>query len=108
LQTKQLIELFKEAEFNLPKIGTVEEFQGQEFNVIILSTVRSNKKYLASDIKYTMGFISSPRRLNVSITRAKALMIIVGNPQLLYVDRCWRSVIKYCTDKGSFVGSSAK
>jgi RNA helicase armi len=107
-QTKQLIELFKEAEFNLPKIGTVEEFQGQEFNVIILSTVRSNKKYLASDIKYTMGFISSPRRLNVSITRAKALMIIVGNPQLLSVDRCWRSVIKYCTDKGSFVGSSAK
>ncbi|RZC38422.1 helicase Mov10l1 [Asbolus verrucosus] len=104
-QTKQLLDLFREAEFNIPKIGTVEEFQGQEYNVIIVSTVRSNKKYLAADKKYTIGFISSPRRLNVSITRAKALLIVIGNSNLLATDRCWRSVINYCIDKGSYVGT---
>ncbi|EFA01219.2 RNA helicase Mov10l1 [Tribolium castaneum] len=103
-QIKQLLELFKEADFDFPKVGTVEEFQGQEFNVIILSTVRSNKKHVASDLKYTMGFVASPRRLNVAITRAKALLIIIGNPKLLSMDRSWRSVINYCIERGSYIG----
>ncbi|KAJ3663775.1 hypothetical protein Zmor_008002 [Zophobas morio] len=107
-QTRQLMDLFKEAEFEVPKVGTVEEFQGQEFNVIILSTVRSAKKHLSSDIKYSLGFVASPRRMNVSITRAKSLLIVVGNPDLLSSDRSWRSIITYCMDKGGLVGGVFK
>lgn len=103
------MELFKETEIpDIPKVGTVEDFQGQEYKVIILSTVRSTKSYLKADIKYSLGFISHPRRLNVSITRAKALLIIIGNPNVLMIDRCWRSVINYCIDKGSFIGCPLK
>lgn len=93
-----------EAEFEVPKVGTVEEFQGQEFNVILLSTVRSDENLRNYDLKYKLGFISNPRRVNVAITRAQALMIIVGNPQLLCQDPHWRSVIKYCFDNGGFRG----
>lgn len=93
-----------EAEFNLPKIGTVEEFQGQEFEVILLSTVRSCQEYISNDVQHTLGFITCPRRLNVVISRPKALLIVIGNPNLLCVDSYWRSVLKYCLENGSYTG----
>ncbi|KAF2879925.1 hypothetical protein ILUMI_26254 [Ignelater luminosus] len=103
-QVRQIRSLLIEAEFELPKVGTVEEFQGQEFNVILLSTVRSSENFRNYDLKYKLGFISNPRRVNVAITRAQALMIIVGNPYLLCQDPHWRSVIKYCVDNGAYCG----
>lgn len=33
--------------------------------------------------KYYLGFLSNPKRFNVAITRAKALLIVVGNPHVL-------------------------
>ncbi|KAG9342270.1 hypothetical protein JZ751_016772, partial [Albula glossodonta] len=65
------------------KVGSVEEFQGQEFLVIILSTVRSNETAVNEDLQYVLGFLSNPKRFNVAITRPKALLIIVGNPHIL-------------------------
>ncbi|KAM9245617.1 RNA helicase Mov10l1 [Leptosomus discolor] len=64
------------------KVGTVEEFQGQEYTVIILSTVRSREGLFDDDNQY-LGFLSNPKRFNVAITRAKALLIVVGNPHVL-------------------------
>ncbi|TSK13400.1 RNA helicase Mov10l1 [Bagarius yarrelli] len=65
------------------KVGSVEEFQGQEFLVIILSTVRSNEAITSSDVQSALGFLSNPKRFNVAITRPKALLIIIGNPHVL-------------------------
>ncbi|KAK7891638.1 hypothetical protein WMY93_023601 [Mugilogobius chulae] len=62
------------------KVGSVEEFQGQEYLVIILSTVRSNETVPSDDLQSSLGFLSNPKRFNVAITRAKALLLIVGNP----------------------------
>lgn len=93
-----------EAEFDLPKIGTVEEFQGQEFDIILISTVRSCQDYVSFDISHSLGFVASPKRLNVAVSRAKCLLVVVGNPNLLCHDVHWRSVVKYCTEKGCYVG----
>jgi len=41
-------------------------------------------------------------RFNVALTRAKALMIVVGNPNLLIVDSNWKALIDYVQEKGSF------
>lgn len=96
--------MLTEAEFDIPRIGSVEDFQGQEFDVIILSTVRSCQDYVTFDVIHSLGFITSPKRLNVAISRAKSLLIIIGNPNLLCSDTYWRSVVKYCMERGCYTG----
>lgn len=88
----------------VPKIGSVEEFQGQERKVIIISAVRSNPTLLMTDVHHALGFVASPKRLNVALTRARALLIILGNPHLLAEDPYWRSVLNYCIERGSYTG----
>ncbi|KAJ3568903.1 hypothetical protein NP233_g5406 [Leucocoprinus birnbaumii] len=77
------------------KVASVEDFQGQERRVIIISTVRSSKEFISYDIRHTLGFVASPRRFNVSVTRAKALLIVIGDPEVLGLDPLWRSFLNY-------------
>ena len=44
------------------------------------------------------------QRFNVAITRAKALLIVIGNPKVLQIDGCWREFIEYCQKNGACVG----
>ena len=78
--------------------------QGQERRVIIISTVRSNPEYVQMDNQYKLGFLRNPKRFNVAITRAKALLIIVGNPHILSQDDDWMSLIKFALDEGGYTG----
>ncbi|KAM9352325.1 RNA helicase Mov10l1 [Symphorus nematophorus] len=86
------------------KVGSVEEFQGQEFLVIILSTVRSNESVESDDLQSALGFLSNPKRFNVAITRPKALLVIVGNPHILIRDPCFRALLQYCFINGAYLG----
>ena len=63
------------------KINTVDKFQGMERNIVIVSTVRSNKAIHGAGIKENRkaGFADSPERLNVALSRARRLLIVVGN-----------------------------
>ncbi|CAL8367026.1 unnamed protein product [Lota lota] len=86
------------------KVGSVEEFQGQERMVILVSTVRSSPKYTELDQQFTLGFVKNEKRFNVAVTRAKALLIMVGNPRVLSTDHVWNSFIEYCKDNGGYTG----
>ncbi|XP_063011951.1 RNA helicase Mov10l1-like [Melospiza melodia melodia] len=85
------------------KVGTVEEFQGQEYMVIILSTVRSQKMVI-DDEKHSLGFLCNPKRFNVAITRAKALLIVVGNPHVLVKDPCFCALLEYSLMNRVYIG----
>lgn len=87
------------------KVGSVETFQGQERRCIIVSTVRSNPEMVATDIKYNLGFVSNGKRFNVAMTRAKALLIVIGCPQVLALDKeNWLPFLQYCHEKRSWKG----
>jgi hypothetical protein len=59
--------------------------QGQERLVMIISCVRSKQvDFIAEDRLHNIGFLSNPARFNVAVTRAKALLIVIGNPVVLF------------------------
>jgi len=57
------------------RTGTVDRFQGMEREIIIVSMVRNNKDK-------NIGFARKPERINVALSRAKNLLILVGNAKL--------------------------
>nr|XP_040132393.1 RNA helicase Mov10l1 isoform X2 [Ictidomys tridecemlineatus] len=85
------------------KVGSVEEFQGQEYLVIVISTVRSNEDRFEDD-RYFLGFLSNSKRFNVAITRPKALLIVLGNPHVLVRDPCFGALLEYSVTNGVYTG----
>jgi len=84
-QLGELIRLEKQGFFRKPlkngdrnypyldiKFGTVDRFQGQEREIIIVSLVRNNRDF-------NIGFAKKPERINVAFSRAQKLLVIVGN-----------------------------
>uniref|UniRef100_A0A8C1G3C7 RNA helicase n=1 Tax=Cyprinus carpio TaxID=7962 RepID=A0A8C1G3C7_CYPCA len=90
------------------KVGSVEEFQGQERRVIIVSTVRSSVNYVKMDQDFNIGFLSNEKRFNVAMTRAKALLVVVGNPVILSKDPTWQRFIRYCELEQGYTGFDYK
>lgn len=82
-QVMKIKEVLDRLEMTEVKVGSVEQFQGQEKQVIIISTVRSTIKHNEFDRAYCLGFLSNPRRFNVAITRAISLLVIIGNPHII-------------------------
>ena len=60
-------------------VGTVDKFQGQEAPIVIVSMVTST----GEDIPRNMEFLYSKNRLNVAISRAQCLSVVVLNSKLL-------------------------
>lgn len=60
------------------RVGSVDKFQGQEAPVVILSMCTSD----AAESPRGIEFLFSKNRLNVAISRAQALAIVVANPKL--------------------------
>ena len=63
------------------RVGTVDKFQGQEAEVVLVSMTTSSGEFMPRDIE----FLYSKNRLNVAISRARALAIVIANPMLLEI-----------------------
>lgn len=83
-------------------VGTVEDYQGAESRIVILSIVRSSQKYLERDLRNGVGVINQKRRLNVALTRAKEMLVVVGNPDLLNMDADWKVWLSFCIHNRSY------
>lgn len=65
------------------RIGSVDSFQGKEFDIVILSTVRSNTINRNHDnFRKVFGFLTLENRLNVAFSRAQKLLIVVGDGEM--------------------------
>lgn len=77
-------------------ISTIDSFQGQEAEVVILSLVRSN-----TDGK--IGFLSDYRRMNVALTRAQRKLIVIGDSSTLAAsDRFYKEFVEYTEEIGAY------
>ncbi|XP_029287551.1 putative helicase mov-10-B.2 isoform X2 [Cottoperca gobio] len=86
------------------QVGSVEEFQGQERKIIMVSTVRSSVNYVKMDKDFNIGFLDNEKRFNVALTRARSLLIVVGNPVILNKDSTWKEFISYCVKEEGYTG----
>lgn len=83
------------------RVATIDEFQGEEAKVIILSTVRADTEYLRHDRRFNLGFIFNDKRINVAISRAKSLLIVIGDTSVLASDPTWKDFMDYCQSLGT-------
>jgi superfamily I DNA and/or RNA helicase len=76
------------------RIGSVDSFQGKEFDIVILSTVRSNDfKRTHENHKKVFGFLTLQNRLNVAFSRAQKLVIVVGDGAM-FVDEFAKTYVE--------------
>lgn len=73
--------ILNEIDFN-----TVDGFQGQEKEIIIMSCVRASETG-------NVGFLSDVRRMNVALTRARTTLWILGNAQSLRRNKVWNELL---------------
>lgn len=76
-------------------VNTIDGFQGQERDVVYLSLVRSNPKG-------QIGFLDDYRRMNVAMTRAKKLLVVVGDSATIASHEFYRSFLDYVDRKGHY------
>ncbi|XP_039173773.1 uncharacterized protein LOC120286031 [Eucalyptus grandis] len=78
------------------KVKSVDGFQGGEEDIVIISTVRSNSRG-------NIGFLSSTKRTNVALTRARYCLWILGNGKtLMKSDSVWKAVVDNAKSRGCF------
>ena len=92
-QVQYLRHLIKKETFFKPfrhllSVNTVDGFQGQERDVIIVSLVRSNNDG-------QIGFLRDLRRMNVAMTRARSKLIIIGDHETLAHHEFYKKLYEY-------------
>jgi superfamily I DNA and/or RNA helicase len=104
---------------NLIRLSTVDRFQGMERNIIIASMVRSNKQAafqgqdedfnIYPELGYpkqdSLGFAESPNRLNVALSRARRLLIVVGNGEHFCRKDIYKNVFKTIQQNGIIISA---
>lgn len=104
---------------NFIRLSTVDKFQGMERNIIIVSMVRSNiiattQDQLANYELYgemgyvrqeSLGFAESPNRLNVALSRARRLLIIVGNGEHFCRKPIYKNVFDTIQQNGKIISA---
>jgi superfamily I DNA and/or RNA helicase len=75
------VNLLKHALPSGARVGTVDKFQGQEAEVVVVSMTTSSGDYLPRFI----DFLYSKNRLNVAISRARSLAVVIASAELLTV-----------------------
>lgn len=92
-QNRELLDEIRRRKLPVPKVGTVEVFQGDERMIMLMSPVRSYINGNRSMQRISLGFVNDPKRINVAISRGRALHVIFGNDKVLSACSHWSKLI---------------
>ena len=86
------------------RIGSVDAFQGMEFNFVCLSIVRSNNE---KNIRKKFGFLTNRNRLCVAMSRQKELLVVFGDSKMLEGEKhtdieVLQEYLKMCKEDGEY------
>jgi superfamily I DNA and/or RNA helicase len=81
-QVVMIRDLLRQRELGAVNVGTVEDYQAVEKEVIVLSLTRSSNLFVQHDIANRMGMFGQPKRSNVAMTRAECLFIVVSDKRV--------------------------
>lgn len=118
-QIHYINKMLKEKHSEVPiRLSTVDRFQGMERNIIIVSMVRSNKLAsfqgqqpdeiygeLGYPLQESLGFAESPNRLNVALSRARRLLIVVGNSEHFCRKDIYKNVFETIQQNGKIISA---
>ena len=76
------------------RCASVDNYQGEENDIIILDLVRCNPNHI-------IGFLKEFQRMNVALSRAKTGMIIIGSKETLNVNDNWDKFFDMLEESGS-------
>lgn len=76
-------------------VNTIDSFQGQERDLILISMTRSNTEG-------TIGFLSDLRRMNVAMTRARKKLVVIGDSATLSVSDFYKGFVEYAETAGGY------
>lgn len=77
-----------------PEVSTVDGIQGRQKECIIISLVRSNPEK-------QIGFLKDWRRMNVAVTRARRMLIIIGDSDCVTADENIKTLIEWVSEHGT-------
>ena len=83
----------KEPSLRDVEIGTVDGFQGREKEAVVVSLTRSNERG-------EVGFLSDTRRMNVTLTRSRRLLVVIGDSATIARHPFYRSFLDYVDEAG--------
>lgn len=92
---KQVLLIQDCMEHQTATVQTIDSFQGQERDVILISLVRSNHSG-------EIGFLKDYRRMNVAMTRARLKLILIGDSATLGADPFYADLLTYIEQRGSY------
>ncbi|KAI0050262.1 P-loop containing nucleoside triphosphate hydrolase protein [Auriscalpium vulgare] len=86
---------------NSIRLATIDNYQGEESDIVILSLTRSNPNH-------DIGFMFSPERLNVLLSRSRNALIMIGNAETFMKSRkggeLWTRLLDFCKLRGYIYG----
>jgi helicase MOV-10 len=96
--------MLRERNLGAVNVGLPEDYQSMERDVIILSLTRASTELMKADIQHRAGLFYQPKRMNVALTRAENLLVVVGNPDTMTHDPAWNEWLDFSRKNGLWYG----